>query len=90
MNTVLKLTPRERADLFRGAAQKLGFSEVIVEKDFWVCWILQQLFSGIHGLGPHLVFKGGTSLSKVYGAINRFFRRSGRNLGPGAAWPRLR
>jgi hypothetical protein len=73
VNTLIALSPRERADLFSGAARTLGFgNEVIVEKDFWVCWILQQLFSEIQGFGPHLVFKGGTSLSKVYGAIKRF------------------
>jgi Nucleotidyl transferase AbiEii toxin, Type IV TA system len=73
MNTIIGLSSRQRADIFSGAAQKLGFgNEVIIEKDFWVCWILRQLFSGVAGFGPHLIFKGGTSLSKVYGAINRF------------------
>jgi hypothetical protein len=73
VNTVIALSPRERAELFSGAAQTLGFgNEVIIEKDFWVCWTLQQLFNEIQGFGPHLVFKGGTSLSKVYGAIKRF------------------
>ncbi len=73
MNTVLGLTPRQRAELFQGAARQLGFGgEVIVEKDFWVCWVLKQLFTEIEGYGQHLVFKGGTSLSKVYKAINRF------------------
>ena len=38
MNTVLRLTNEQRAELFRAAAQRLGFGEVIVEKDFWVCW----------------------------------------------------
>lgn len=44
--------------------------ESLVEKDFWVCWILHRLFH-LDGLIP-LVFKGGTSLSKAYGAIHRF------------------
>lgn len=73
MNSVLAISDRERAELFIATAQKLGFSnEAIAEKDFWVCWILGQLFQGIPGIGDHLVFKGGTSLSKVYRAINRF------------------
>jgi len=73
MNSVLALTDRERVELFSATAQKLGFSnEAIAEKDFWVCWTLGQLFQGIPGIGDHLVFKGGTSLSKVYRAINRF------------------
>ena len=43
----------------------------IVEKDFWVCWTLKRLFS-LPGDNPSLVFKGGTSLSKIYQAIKRF------------------
>lgn len=42
-----------------------------MEKDFWVCWTLKELF-GLPGIGEHLVFKGGTSLSKVYKIIERF------------------
>ncbi|MBK3665556.1 nucleotidyl transferase AbiEii/AbiGii toxin family protein [Bradyrhizobium diazoefficiens] len=42
----------------------------LLEKDVWVVWCLNALFSS--PLGEHLVFKGGTSLSKVYGAIRRF------------------
>jgi predicted nucleotidyltransferase component of viral defense system len=43
----------------------------IVEKDFWVCWILKRLFSE-PSLKDQMVFKGGTSLSKVFGLIDRF------------------
>lgn len=43
----------------------------IVEKDFWVCWTLQSLFA-LPGDQPKLTFKGGTSLSKAYGIIDRF------------------
>lgn len=42
----------------------------LLEKDVWVVWCLSALFSS--PLREHLVFKGGTSLSKVYGAIRRF------------------
>jgi hypothetical protein len=45
--------------------------EAIIEKDFWVCWMLKQLFS-IDTLTGRLLFKGGTSLSKIFHAINRF------------------
>ena len=45
--------------------------EAIIEKDFWVCWMLKQLFS-IDALTGRLLFKGGTSLSKIFHAINRF------------------
>jgi predicted nucleotidyltransferase component of viral defense system len=43
----------------------------IVEKDFWVCWILKLLFAE-PTLKDQMVFKGGTSLSKVFGLIDRF------------------
>ena len=44
---------------------------IIIEKDFWVCWILRRLMEA-QGLGKHLTFKGGTSLSKAYGIIDAF------------------
>ncbi len=44
---------------------------VIVEKDFWVCWTLKELFR-LPAIGEHLIFKGGTSLSKVFKVIERF------------------
>ena len=47
-----------------------GRPAYLLEKDVWVVWSLATLFSG--PLGVPLVFKGGTSLSKAYGAIRRF------------------
>ncbi|MBS4169772.1 hypothetical protein NEOC95_000490 [Neochlamydia sp. AcF95] len=38
----------------------------IIEKDYWVVWVLERLFS-LEKMRPHLTFKRGTSLSKVYG-----------------------
>jgi len=61
----------DRRDLFTEAAGRLGMNPAIVEKDFWVCWILKRLFSEPE-LRGQMVFKGGTSLSKVYGLIDRF------------------
>ena len=49
----------------------MAVSSVMVEKDFWVSGLLGLLFAD-PAPAPHLVFKGGTSLSKVYGVINRF------------------
>ena len=44
--------------------------EIFIEKDYWVTYALHQLFhSDVKDL---IVFKGGTSLSKCYGIINRF------------------
>ena len=42
-----------------------------VEKDLWVCWTLRELFS-LPGIGEHLTFKGGSSLSKAWKLIRRF------------------
>lgn len=67
----LSLTPQRRALAFEQAATQRAVGAVIIEKDFWVCWLLAQLFSQTE-LAPHMVFKGGTSLSKVFGLIDRF------------------
>ncbi|MCY4334854.1 MAG: nucleotidyl transferase AbiEii/AbiGii toxin family protein [Litoreibacter sp.] len=64
-------TPANRDEAFRQAAAELGFAKAIVEKDFWVCWSLQHLFA-LPSFGDHLIFKGGTSLSKAYDVIHRF------------------
>lgn len=61
----------ERAEVFAETADRKGLPEAIIEKDFWVCWVLKQLFS-IEALSGRLLFKGGTSLSKIFHAINRF------------------
>ena len=66
----LRLDRRERADILQTVAARSGRSAVILEKDIWVCWVLQALFSMPD---PHpMAFKGGTSLSKVYRVIDRF------------------
>lgn len=62
---------RQRADLFAETAARKVLAEAIVEKDFWVCWVLKQLFSN-EAFAGRLLFKGGTSLSKIFRAINRF------------------
>jgi predicted nucleotidyltransferase component of viral defense system len=61
----------ERRKYFEQAASQLNITPQLVEKDFWVCWTLKRLF-GLTEFGPHLTFKGGTSLSKVYNVIKRF------------------
>jgi len=71
MNKIAQMTPQQRADVFTETAEHKGLSEAIVEKDFWVCWVLKQLFT-IDAFSGRLLFKGGTSLSKIFKAINRF------------------
>ena len=63
--------PQHRDEAFQEAAARLGLSRAIVEKDFWVCWSLKQLFA-LPAFGAHMIFKGGTSLSKAYDVIHRF------------------
>src|SRR6202789_472346 len=70
--TVLAGSAEERRDLFVGAADRLRTNEQNIEKDFWVCWTLDALFNELEAGGPRLLFKGGTSLSKGYGLIERF------------------
>jgi hypothetical protein len=70
--TVLAASAEERRDLFVGASTRLGTAEQNIEKDFWVCWTLDALFNELEAGGPRLLFKGGTSLSKGYGLIERF------------------
>src|SRR5438105_13956416 len=65
------MTATDRADVFAETAERKVLAEAIIEKDFWVCWTLKQLFS-IEALVGRLLFKGGTSLSKIFHAINRF------------------
>lgn len=73
MDRIAQSSPRDRADLFRRAAIALcpERSPMIIEKDFWVCWVLRRLFEIIL-FRPQLILKGGTSLSKAYNVIERF------------------
>ncbi len=66
----LHLSSIERSQVLRGLAAQLSRPPSILEKDVWVCWVLQTLFTMPNRLP--MAFKGGTSLSKVFGAIARF------------------
>jgi hypothetical protein len=71
MERIAAWTEQERNDLFRETGARRNMSPAIVEKDFWVCWTLGRLFAS-EELAPKIMFKGGTSLSKVFGLIERF------------------
>lgn len=71
MNAFLKLPSARRLAAFQQVDEALGLQAVSVEKDFWVCWTLRELFS-LPEVGEHLTFKGGTSLSKAWKLIQRF------------------
>jgi hypothetical protein len=66
----LQLQAKEQSEIYRALSPQLSRSPAVLEKDVWVCWVLQTLFT-MPGRLP-MAFKGGTSLSKVFGAINRF------------------
>jgi predicted nucleotidyltransferase component of viral defense system len=71
MTRIHRLSATDREKFFKEASAQLQIAFEIVEKDFWVVWTLDRLFS-IPELKPHLTFKGGSSLSKVYNVIQRF------------------
>lgn len=73
MDRVATMPANERAELIRLAADRLGndMTPAVVEKDFWVCWVLNRLFRAPE-TSRKILFKGGTSLSKVFGLIERF------------------
>ena len=71
MDDVARLSVIDRTDLFSASARRRGLTAAIIEKDFWVCWTLKRLFC-LDGIGDTLLFKGGTSLSKVHRLIRRF------------------
>jgi len=71
MDKFVLLSDKDKRAYFEVAAADLNVMPQLIEKDFWVCWILKILFS-LPKSGNHLTFKGGTSLSKCYDVIKRF------------------
>ena len=71
MDSVANLPDSQRSELFLESANLMGVRAAIVEKDFWVVWVLDKIFSD-NKLSKILMFKGGTSLSKVFNLIGRF------------------
>ena len=66
----MTLALHDKREILQTAALELGKSAAILEKDVWICWALEILFT-IPAAHP-MAFKGGTSLSKVYNIIDRF------------------
>lgn len=65
-----ELTEADRKEAIAFSSSTLGRPSHVIEKDLWVVWALQQLFSS--PFGQSITFKGGTSLSKVFRVISRF------------------
>ncbi len=71
MKSIASMSKEDRLVLFTQTASKMGMHPSIVEKDFWVCFMLDHLFHDCK-YKDAFVFKGGTSLSKSYHVIERF------------------
>jgi predicted nucleotidyltransferase component of viral defense system len=71
MDKVVNLSPAELDELFSETSAIKGISKPIVEKDFWVTWVLCKIFTH-EELSNILMFKGGTSLLKIFNIIERF------------------
>jgi len=71
MDRFLRLPRGDRVQAFTQAAARRGLPFASIEKDFWVCLLLREVFD-LPEHGEHLTFKGGTSLSKAWGLIDRF------------------
>ena len=71
MKKIALLEKSDREVLFTRTAEKMNMHPSIVEKDFWVCFMLDHLFHDCE-YKDVFVFKGGTSLSKSYHVIERF------------------
>lgn len=64
------IDPAEKAAIFTEIATQKGMKPFAVEKDWWVSRTLEIIFQ--MPVAAHLVFKGGTSLSKAWKLIHRF------------------
>lgn len=68
----IQLPAADRLDVFEAEATRLNTLASYMEKDFWVCCVLDTLYNALPIERPRILFKGGTSLSKIYGLIDRF------------------
>lgn len=71
MKAFHQLEPNQRKEVLDLAAVETNLAPAILEKDYWVVWLLSLLFQQ-EKLETYLTFKGGTSLSKVFDLIQRF------------------
>lgn len=66
----LQLPAATRLGIFNETGKQIGLPGNAVEKDWWVVHTLALIFT--MECAPALIFKGGTSLSKGFGLIQRF------------------
>lgn len=71
MKTLAQRPATERREVFSATATAMTITPAAAEKDFWLCWVLMQVFE-VPELAACLRFKGGTCLSKCFNLIQRF------------------
>ena len=71
MPQFINLNTAEKNELILRVSSHLNIAPVLVEKDFWVSWLLNKIFQ--QEVSKDITFKGGTSLSKCYGINLTFF-----------------
>lgn len=71
MDAFVALSAEDRRKACAEAESQTRLPAASIEKDFWVCWTLRELFA-LPEWGRHFTFKGGTSLSKAWQLIERF------------------
>jgi hypothetical protein len=72
MRNIATIPARDREALFRNTDAKMGMSEAIIEKDFWVCYMLDYLFHRCTWK-DNLAFKSDL-LTRVVDFKDKFYR----------------
>ncbi len=70
MKEWFNLPEKERVIIINQVSEQSGLIPAVIEKDLWVMIALRAIFNT--EIKNHLVFKGGTSLSKAWKIIERF------------------
>jgi predicted nucleotidyltransferase component of viral defense system len=90
----LRDNPDDLAALIAQASAARSIPQAFVEKDFWVTEVLRSVAEPLDALvqpgvevAPHVVFKGGTSLSRAYHLIQRFSEDIDLLVAPGSLAP---
>lgn len=68
MKRIINMSKEDKKIIFDTASLKMKIHSAIIEKDFWVCYILDYLFH-TSKYKDYFTFKGGTSLSKGFKSI---------------------
>jgi predicted nucleotidyltransferase component of viral defense system len=70
MKNFYDLSEQRKIDIFNQVSDRTGLPSAAIEKDWWVTMALKAIFELPYS--EHIVFKGGTSLSKGWNLIERF------------------